>query len=294
MIELSKEQIEKRNYYYVRLKGRQAVISNPYFTKLESGDRISIHNYIEEKGLFKVLKHDSGNYDYCLPDEFNLIDKEFSDFKIIKKGVRTERKDKFGDKFMLELQNNKRDIYLSCALSSLLNLNEEENYVGFANDPDTGNMYIFMADKVSGYPFNKDNNRITSIADWREMNKIWDVTHFNVIPQPIIDNNNPGFIFYTVIPNYNYTENTIPQVTKPEKRKKKMEFLEYENPVVKQAFKYSGDKQKLLPTEGVFSREGIITNDWLNAKINIMPSPPTYYFDTLNIEEKTEKTEEQI
>lgn len=223
MIDLSKEQIEKRNEYYIRLKGRHAIITNPYYTKLAKDTRFQIMGYLENDGVFKILGYDHGNYGYCLPDEFQLIDKEFSDFKIIKKGIRTERKDKFGDKFMLELQNNKRDIYLSSSTVSLLNLNSEENYVGFATDPDTGIMYVFSADKVSGYLLNKDNNRITSVADWREMFKLYETMNFEIIPQPIIDNNNPGFIFYTVKPNFDYfgKEQPVNQQNRVTKQKEK-------------------------------------------------------------------------
>ncbi len=201
---LEKEQIEKRDAYYIRLKGRHGVITNPYYTKMPKDTRFQIQTYMETEGIFKILGHNDGNYSYCLADEFQLVDKEFSDFKIVKKGIRVERKDKFGDRFMIELQNNKRDIYLSSALVSLLNMNEAENYVGFASDPDTGRMYIFSSDNVSGYLLNKDNNRITSVADWREMFKLYETMNFEITPQPIIDNNNPGFIFYTVKANYEY------------------------------------------------------------------------------------------
>jgi len=201
---LEKEQIEKRDAYYIRLKGRHGVITNPYYTRLAKDARFQIQTYMETEGVFKVIDFNSGAYGYCLADEFQIIDKEFSDFKIVKKGIRVERKDKFGDRFMIELQNNKRDIYLSSASVSLLNMNQEENYVGFASDPDTGRMYIFSADNASGYLLNKDNNRITSTADWREMFKLYETMNFEITPQPIIDNNNPGFIFYTVKANYEY------------------------------------------------------------------------------------------
>ena len=201
---LEKEQIEKRDAYYIRLKGRHGVITNPYYTKMPKDTRFQIQTYMETEGIFKILGHNDGNYSYCLADEFQIIDKEFSDFKIVKKGIRVERKDKFGDRFMIELQNNKRDIYLSSALVSLLNMNEAENYVGFASDPDTGRMYMCSSDNVSGYLLNKDNNRITSVADWREMFKLYETMNFEITPQPIIDNNNPGFIFYTVKANYEY------------------------------------------------------------------------------------------
>lgn len=211
-MELNPEQIEKKLTYYIRLKGRTAIVDNPYATTIPKDTKIEIYNYLPDKELFRVLFPGAKDYGYCYRDEFNLIDKEFSDFKIIKKGIRVERKDKFGDKFMIELLNNKRDIYLSTALISLLQLTDEENYVGFASDPDTGITYVFKSDNISGYLLNKDNNRIISTADWRELFKLHEVMNFEITPQPIVDNNNPGFIFYKVKPNYNHFDNNyIPQ-----------------------------------------------------------------------------------
>lgn len=208
MIQLTNEQIEKRDYNFARLKGRTAVIDNSYITSIPNGTKVTIYSYSPEKGMFRVLYGDNQRQDaYCCRDEFNLIDKEFSDYKILKKGIRIERKDKFGDRFIIELLNNKRDIFLSAALVSLLNLNDEENYVGFGADPDTGVMYIFKADKISGYLLNKNNNRITSTADWRELFQIYEKVYFEVVPRPIVDNENPGFVFYVVNPSFDNFEN---------------------------------------------------------------------------------------
>lgn len=207
---LTNEQIEKKNNFAHKLRGRIGVIFNPYFTKFTEGTKIYIMNYIPEEGVFKVTNTENDKVDFCFRDEFNLIDKEFSDYKIIKKGVRVERKDKYDNSFIIELLPNQRDIYLSTALSSLLNLNnKDKSYVGFASDPDTKSVYIFETDENTGYEFNKSNNRITSKADWRELNTMFeDCLAFKVVPQPIIDNqNNPGCVFYTLFPDYYLSDN---------------------------------------------------------------------------------------
>ena len=90
-MELSKEQIEKRDYYRFKLKGRQAIITNSYTSNLKTGDKITIIAYYEETETFKVA-HRTGDYN-LKADEFQLIDKEFSDFKILKKGLKVERKE---------------------------------------------------------------------------------------------------------------------------------------------------------------------------------------------------------
>lgn len=261
---LEKEQIEKRDAYNIRLKGRHGIITNPYYTKMAKDTRFQIQTYMEAEGMFKILGYEDGNYSYCLADEFQLVDKEFSDFKIVKKGIRVERKDKFGDRFMIELQNNKRDIYLSSAAVSLLNMNEAENYVGFATDPDTGRMYVFSADSVSGYLLNKDNNRITSVADWREMFKLYETMNFEITPQPIIDNNNPGFIFYTVKANYEYFGKEQPT------------FNNHKN-----------TKQKVKDTSVVTGTYAKLTNDietppvtWHPTFISVYDDGPEYVKDT--------------
>lgn len=232
---LTQEQNDKRIMNNLRIRGRTAVIYNPYYSQLAHETKVYISAYIAEKDVFRVETQD-GKLDLCLRDELNLIDKEFSDFKIIKKGIRTERKDKYGDRFIVELINNKRDIYLSSALVSLLNLNnKDKSYVGFATDPDTKMIYIFSADEATGYEFNKSNNRITSAADWRELNKLTGCLAFDVRPQSIIDNiNNPDTIFYSLTGSYDLTQELVyEQSIKKEKPIKKEKGNGVSNGIIK-------------------------------------------------------------
>jgi hypothetical protein len=212
-MELHQQQLEQRAYQRGRLRGRQAVVRTNYFTEIGTGTKIILDKYVSD-GDYYLARYGPGlQYsDAILPDEFNLIDMDYSGHKLLIRGIRAERKDKFGDNFCIELINNKRDIYISSALASLLNLNKDENYIGFAMNPDTKTMYIFNSDSVNGYLYNKTNGRITSPADWRELQAMFPTTVFEVIPQPLIDNDNPGFVFYGMNPDHNYYYEQTPEI----------------------------------------------------------------------------------
>jgi len=211
MTNLTEEQLQNRTIQRYKLLGRLGVVRNPYFTTIPRDTTVQLKLYDEKTDTFTALYstknpkslYFNANAEITL-DEINLIDKEFAGHSILVKGNRVERKDKFGDNFCIELIANKRDIYISSALISLLGLKDEQNYVGFAQDPENKTIYIFKSDEVNGYLLNKTNGRITSTADWRELSVNYNTTIFEVTPHPIVDNNNPGFIFYSMHPDFRY------------------------------------------------------------------------------------------
>lgn len=287
-MELTSDMLEKKTLLLQKLKGRVAstrmVYSNP---KIASGVQVYIKGLYKENTL--LVQNTVDGRDYVLyPDEINLLDKEYSDGKILKKGIRVERKDKYGDLFAIELISNKRDIYLSSALISLLNLNDETNYVGFAEDSDTGIMYIFKADEFSGYELNKKNNRITSVADWRELSLKYGEESIVVKPLPITDIDNPGIILFTIQPFKNiYADAVIKARSVKSAYDNRLEeaeqlvpkFKGIRPPKIKQevGFEYYDAETSGIKETGVFIGNGTstvskATNSWI--EVNLGP-PPT-------------------
>ena len=266
---LNEKQLESRNYQRNRIRGRRAVIRNPYFTDIPDKSPVIIDKYDSEHDRFIVAYGDGFRHmAWAMTDELNLTDSEYSGHKLMLKGVRTERKDKFGDNFCIELISNKRDIYISSALASLLNLNKDENYVGFAFNPDIKTMYIFNSDSVNGYLYNKTNGRITSPADCRELQALYPTSVFKVNPQSIIDEDNPGFVFYGTTPDYNYYYEPIekavaPKVDKVTKKQSKNTFYK---PVIHEPRDYNWAE---FTTSTIAKEQSINT-----AKINIEYSSP--------------------
>lgn len=230
-MKLSEQQLEYRKVLSSSNRGRQAVIHKPYFTEIPKNTRIWISKYDTNEHAYYVEFEDGENIKtgWVLPDEIQFTDKEFSGFGIEKLGIRSERKDKYGNSLIIEIQNNKRDIQLSQALTSLLNLKGDKNCIGFARDPDSKQYYIFAATKEDGYELD-NNNRITSPADARELEKLFGSTSFEVIAESIIDYNHPDIVLYGIRINYSELNNT------PKKRQAKAKggLADYMEEIVKQ------------------------------------------------------------
>ncbi len=195
-----------------RLKGRNGIIRNPYYTSIPNGTKVYFGNYLYDNDIqdyLCVLQYDNPNAKFnedpwtkgfALLDEINFSDKEFSGTGLYLKGVRTERKDKYGSTLALELLNDTKTIYISQSLSSTLLCNDDNSYIGFATDPDEKATYIFKArDEKEGYLLNKANNRIISTADHRELlNNFGNVVE--VMQESIVTQDFPDTIFYRLKP----------------------------------------------------------------------------------------------
>ncbi len=204
-MKLNEQQLEARALTGHKNRGRRAEVHKPYFTVIPSGTKVYIHKYSSEDHAYFVEYSEGEDMkaNWVLADEIQFIDKEFSGYKIEKLGVRTERKDKYGNSLVIEVQTNKRDLQFSQALISLLNLKNDRTNIGFARDPDTKQYYVFAATEGEGYELD-NNNRITSTADCRELELLFNTTTFNIIPEPIIDYNHPDLVLYSIKPEYNY------------------------------------------------------------------------------------------
>jgi len=165
--------------------------------------------------------------------DINFTDKEYSGSGISINGVRTEKKDKYKDDFVIELLKDNKTIQLSQALISLLKCNN--GYVGFAIDYDVKTSFIFNAKtEENGYLVDK-NGRIVSPADHRELLNYFNNTIIQVNPVSIIDSDNhPDYIFYQISGNHSnklkpnkvtyddlYEQIDVPQLSKAFKNEKK-------------------------------------------------------------------------
>ena len=212
-MELNNEQKEKRINSLIKLKGRCGVIRNPFFTDLPKNTRVYVYGVMVEEGLLAVEYQDHDDYSksVCFPEELNLTDKEYSGTGMVLKGVREERKDKYDNNCVVELLNDGKSIYISQALSSLLLCNSEQNYIGFASDPEIGESYIFNAKSSDqGYLLDKKNNRIISPADHRELLKQFESNIIEINEISVINSEFPDMIFYKT--KKSFSKNNHPKV----------------------------------------------------------------------------------
>ncbi len=221
-MELNEQQQELRFKSLARYKGRSGIIRNPFYTNLPKDTKVYVEGISSDAGLLILGYEKDSAYlkGYCFPEEVNLIDKEYSGSGMILKGVRTERKDKYGNSFIIELLNDGKSIYISQALSSLLLCNAEENYIGFASDPEIGEIYIFNAKTVDqGYLLDKKNNRIVSPADHRELSNAFHNNILEIYETSIINPEFPDMIFYkTKMSYYVDTDYKKPSVSKTQRK----------------------------------------------------------------------------
>lgn len=220
-MELNNEQREKRIKSLAKLKGRCGVIRNPFYTTAPKDTKVYIYTFIPEEGILEIeYQLDNGEFTKCgcFPEELNLTDKEYSGTGMVLKGVREERKDKYGNICAVELLNDGKSIYISQALSSLLLCNSEQNYIGFASDPEIGESYVFNAKTADqGYLLDKKNNRIISPADHRELLKQFESNVIEINDLAIINSEFPDTIFYKTRRSFQTLQNTPvkKQVKKP-------------------------------------------------------------------------------
>lgn len=217
-MELNNEQREKRIKSLAKLKGRCGIIRNPFYTTAPKDTKVYIYTVIPEEGILGVeYQLDNGEFTKCgcFPEELNLTDKEYSGTGMVLKGVREERKDKYGNICAVELLNDGKSIYISQALSSLLLCNSEQNYIGFASDPEIGESYVFNAKTADqGYLLDKKNNRIISPADHRELLKEFESNVIEINDSAIINSEFPDTIFYKTRRGFQTLQNTPVKTSK--------------------------------------------------------------------------------
>lgn len=217
-MELNIEQREKRIKSLAKLKGRCGIIRNPFFTTAPKDTKVYIYAIIPEEGILGIeYQLDTGEFTKCacFPEELNLTDKEYSGTGMVLKGVREERKDKYGNICAVELLNDGKSIYISQALSSLLLCNSEQNYIGFASDPEIGESYVFNAKTADqGYLLDKKNNRIISPADHRELLKQFESNVVEINDSAIINSEFPDTIFYKTRRSFQTLQNTPVKTSK--------------------------------------------------------------------------------
>lgn len=217
-MELNNEQREKRIKSLAKLKGRCGVIRNPFYTTAPKDTKVYIYTVIPEEGILGIeYQLDNGEFTKCgcFPEELNLTDKEYSGTGMVLKGVREERKDKYGNICAVELLNDGKSIYISQALSSLLLCNSEQNYIGFASDPEIGESYVFNAKTADqGYLLDKKNNRIISPADHRELLKQFESNVIEINDLAIINSEFPDTIFYKTRRSFQTLQNTPVKTSK--------------------------------------------------------------------------------
>lgn len=293
MIQLNENQTKAKLDHLKRYKGRNAIVRNPFFCKFEKGAKVYVRSIDYDNNLL-LLEDRLGTFisEYAYPEEVNLIDLEYSGFGLTLKGVRNERKDKYGSTYVIELLPNGKEIYISQALTSLLLCNSEESYIGFATDPDIKETYIFKANKDTGYLLNSKNNRITSPADHRELQELANNGILSVDNQSIISSEDfPDNIFYKVIINKNVYKESNPL------KKNKISKDWFEETMEKV---YTKTPNYYIPKYPQIHEDKTITSQ----KVKHIKNPETSFdsginyieptLHTINIEDKLKTKEENV
>jgi len=171
---------EKQELYYKKLCGKNATIRFDSGHGLQAGTPIYIAKYNAENNVFVVQynvpssRNQQSNALVPLAD-INLRDEKYNLKNIIFKGHRDERPDKYEDSAVIELLPDKKNIYLSTTLRSLLLIDakSETQYVGFSFDTDTKRILIFKAKDESEGWLVAGNGGGGGSADWRELNNTY-------------------------------------------------------------------------------------------------------------------------
>lgn len=206
---LNEQQRENYINEMMRYRGRIFAIRHNIICNLEKNTQVYVKGYDAEQNIFTCQLPDSGNKVYCLPEELNVIDREFKS-PLIKKGIRNERVDKYKNEYAIELIKDQKSIQFSASLLSLLLCNTEKSYIGFAFDPDLNEFYIFKSDENQGYEVDQKNSRIKSSADWRELYNYTGKTIIGIYDMPIINSEFPDTIFYKI--NSSFKSNNVTSV----------------------------------------------------------------------------------
>lgn len=206
---LNEQQRENYINEMMRYRGRIFAIRHNIICNLEKNTQVYVKGYDPDQNIFTCQLPDSGNKVYCLPEELNVIDREFKS-PLIKKGIRNERVDKYKNEYAIELIKDQKSIQFSASLLSLLLCNTEKSYIGFAFDPDLDEIYIFKSDENQGYEVDQKNSRIKSSADWRELYNYTGKTIIGIYDTPIINSEFPDTIFYKI--NFSFKSNNVTSV----------------------------------------------------------------------------------
>lgn len=206
---LNEQQRENYINEMMRYRGRIFAIRHNIICNLEKNTQVYVKGYDADQNIFTCQLPDSGNKVYCLPEELNVIDREFKS-PLIKKGIRNERVDKYKNEYAIELIKDQKSIQFSASLLSLLLCNTEKSYIGFAFDPDLNEFYIFKSDENQGYEIDQKNSRIKSSADWRELYNYTGKTIIGIYDTPIINSEFPDTIFYKI--NSSFKSNNVTSV----------------------------------------------------------------------------------
>jgi hypothetical protein len=201
---------EKQELYYKKLSGKNATIRFDSGHGLQAGTPIYIAKYNAEHDKFVVQynvpssRNQQSSALVPLAD-INLRDEKYNLKNIIFKGHRDERPDKYEDSAVIELLPDKKNIYLSTTLRSLLLIDtkSETQYVGFSFDTDTKRILIFKAKDESEGWLVAGNGRIKSSADWRELNNTYGELIYVRLESYTDDEHFPGYVFYNL---YNQTQ----------------------------------------------------------------------------------------
>lgn len=127
-----------------------------------------------------------------------IEDEEVSVSGIIKKKTRQVHvPDKYKDNMVISLNKDKSTIYLSTALRDMLL--HQSNRVGFAFDNEKNAHYIYCEmEEKEGYDVNTDGT-ITSTAEWKDLQSIFNKNELYVNSAVIKDIDNPDYIFYQIV-----------------------------------------------------------------------------------------------
>lgn len=127
-----------------------------------------------------------------------IEEEEVSVSGIIKKKTRqVHAPDKYKDNMVINLNKDKSTIYLSTALRDMLL--HQSNRVGFAFDNEKNAHYIYCEmEEKEGYDVNTDGT-ITSTAEWKDLQSIFNKNELYVNSAVIKDIDNPDYIFYQIV-----------------------------------------------------------------------------------------------
>lgn len=256
---------QKENYIneMMRYRGRIFAIRHNIICNLEKNTQVYVKGYDPDQNIFTCQLPDSGNKVYCLPEELNVIDREFKS-PLIKKGIRNERVDKYKNEYAIELIKDQKSIQFSASLLSLLLCNTEKSYIGFAFDPDLDEIYIFKSDENQGYEIDQKNSRIKSSADWRELYNYTGKTIIGIYDTPIINSEFPDTIFYKI--NSSFKSNNVTSV-----KAKSNTSPGWTSPYDKQAFMERLEKERLSLMDHMKGINTMIPSEFSNIVTEAKP-----------------------